>query len=240
MAPQPTTTVGIVQVAWEGAVNAREVVGGVVRMGRREFVTDAGWRAALAAGYRTVVDLRAPWELERVRPGDQTVSDAVARELVVVSTPTEDPEHPEFERLLAPYLDHPRTYPDYLLLFGDRVAAALVAVARAEGPVVVHCAAGRDRTGLVVALGQLVAGWPVADIVAGYVAGAEGSNAHLEHHPHPRERYLVGAEWEAWLGERVAALESFLAGLDVVGFLADEGVSDADVAAIRDRFAPSR
>lgn len=223
------------QVGWDGAVNAHEVVPGIVRMGRREFVTEAGWREALSAGFRTVVDLRASREL-RPRPGDQEVPDAVRAHLQVVAAPTEDPDHPEFERYLGPYLDHPRDYGRYLLLFGDLVAAALLAVATAPGPVVMHCAAGRDRTGLVVALGQLLAGWPVAEIVAGYVAGAEGSNARLADHPHPIERHLEGAEWESWIGERVAALETWLAETDAAAFLAEEGLDADAIAAIRARF----
>lgn len=218
-------------------MNAFEVVPGLVRMARREWLTDAGWRAATSAGYRTVVDLRCPWELARMPlPGDPEVSDAARAGVVVVNAPTEDPEHPEFERVLGPYLDHPRAYPDYVLLFGDRVAAALVALARADGPVIVHCAAGRDRTGLVVALGQKLAGWSDADIVAGYVASATAVNDHHLLRPRPREPHLSGAEWDAWLGERVTALSAFLADLDAAELLRDEGVADADLAAIRARF----
>ncbi|HHU39738.1 MAG TPA: tyrosine-protein phosphatase [Propionibacterium sp.] len=224
-------------LGWAGAINAREVVPGVARMGRRECLTEAGWRDALAAGYRTVVDLRAPWEFERQRPDDARVPDAVRAAVSVVNAPTEDPDHPDFKRLLEPYLDHPSEYETYLRLFGDRVAHALVAVARADGPVIVHCAAGRDRTGLVVALGQLLAGWPVADIVAGYVASADGTNEHFATHDHPVERHRTGEEWDVWVGERVEALEGFLEGFDVTAFLAGHAVSDADVAALRARFA---
>lgn len=42
-------------------------------------------------------------------------------------------------------------------------------VADSEGPVVVHCAAGKDRTGLIVALTHLIAGVHRDDIVADYL-----------------------------------------------------------------------
>lgn len=66
-----------------------------------------------------------------------------------------------------------RHYTGYLSRRPDSVGAALRAVAEAEGAVVVHCAAGKDRTGTVVALALLVAGVPEEDVVADYVLTAE-------------------------------------------------------------------
>ncbi|WP_075200825.1 tyrosine-protein phosphatase [Leucobacter celer] len=51
---------------------------------------------------------------------------------------------------------------------GDRLAAAVIAIAEHPGTVVVHCTAGKDRTGLVVALTRLAAGDPLADVLADY------------------------------------------------------------------------
>ncbi|BCT77380.1 hypothetical protein SCMU_32220 [Sinomonas cyclohexanicum] len=52
-------------VAWEGAVNARRVLGEVYRMGRREWLTERGWRQMHDDGIRTVIDLRNPVEQKR-------------------------------------------------------------------------------------------------------------------------------------------------------------------------------
>lgn len=227
----------MLSIDWEGAVNARRVNERLVRMARREWLTPEGWAAALSEGFATVVDLRSPYEWETVRDGDHELPPALRERIRLLPTPTEDPEHPEFKEFLAPYLDHPDGYATYLRLFGQRVASALLAVAEAPGGVIVHCSAGRDRTGLVVALGQKLAGWDDEDIVDGYAAAAVGINELHRTNPHPIETYLEGEEWEAWLGERVTALRAFLAEIDTERLLAEAGLGRADLEAIRRRFA---
>jgi protein-tyrosine phosphatase len=51
--------------------------------------------------------------------------------------------------------------------------AALRGIATAGGPALVHCAAGKDRTGVVVALALSVAGVRRDAIIADYAASAE-------------------------------------------------------------------
>ena len=64
-------------------------------------------------------------------------------------------------------------YWGYLAQRPDSVVAALRAIAQAKGAVVVHCAAGKDRTGTIVGLGLLVAGVTQDAVVADYAASAE-------------------------------------------------------------------
>lgn len=225
-------------MVFDGAVNAHLVVPGLLRMGRREWVTAEGWHQAFRDGYRAVVDLRSAFEFDVRRRGDAEVPADVLGEFTVVHCPTEDPDHPGFDYPMG-YLDHPRDYPGYLDMFGDKVARAVLAVAHADGPVIVHCSAGRDRTGLVLALGQLVAGWDHERIVEGYIIAAEGINAFQAHNPHPKETHKTGEEWEAWLDERVDALREFLASTDAVAFLRSHGADDGDLAAVVARFAPA-
>ena len=65
-------------------------------------------------------------------------------------------------------------YLGYLHARGDNVIGALRAIATAEeGASVVHCAAGKDRTGVVVAFTLAVAGVPHDEIVADYAMTAD-------------------------------------------------------------------
>jgi protein-tyrosine phosphatase len=67
-----------------------------------------------------------------------------------------------------------RSYLGYLGQRADNVVAALRALASAdEGASVVHCAAGKDRTGVVCALALAVAGVPHEEIVADYAMTAD-------------------------------------------------------------------
>ncbi|MFB0834864.1 tyrosine-protein phosphatase [Arthrobacter halodurans] len=221
------------QVEWEGAVNARHVLGGLYRMGRSEWLTERGWRQAYDDGVRTVIDLRNADERSR-RPTDPAVPDAALAGITVVHRPTEDQNHAEFMELAAPYLSHPRFYPHNLRFFPDKVAAVVRALAAAEGKVIMHCSAGRDRTGLMVTLLLLLA--DRRDLVeAQYDAGARGINDWHRVSPvkHPYERYLPAPEFEPVLRERVAALAEFADGLAVEEFLLGQGCTSAQLAAVR-------
>jgi protein-tyrosine phosphatase len=78
---------------------------------------------------------------------------------------------PEHDRAEPPAV---RSYLGYLSDRADAVVAALRALAEpVDGATVVHCAAGKDRTGVVVALALAVAGVPHEEIVADYAMTAD-------------------------------------------------------------------
>jgi protein tyrosine/serine phosphatase len=78
---------------------------------------------------------------------------------------------PEPDRAEPPAV---RSYLGYLSDRADAVVAALRALAEPiDGASVVHCAAGKDRTGVVVALALAVAGVPHEEIVGDYAMTAE-------------------------------------------------------------------
>ena len=64
-------------------------------------------------------------------------------------------------------------YLGYLDRRPDSVVAALRAIGEADGAVVVHCAAGKDRTGTIVGLALLVVGVTPEAVVADYAASAQ-------------------------------------------------------------------
>ncbi|WP_347058309.1 tyrosine-protein phosphatase [Blastococcus sp. HT6-30] len=67
-----------------------------------------------------------------------------------------------------------RSYLGYLGQRSENVVGALRALSRAEdGASVVHCAAGKDRTGVVCAFALSVAGVPHEEVVADYALTAE-------------------------------------------------------------------
>lgn len=220
---------------WDGAVNAWHVAGGVYRMGRREWLTEAGWQQAFDDGIRTVVDLRNAAEARR-RDTDPVVSDGAWHGLAVVSAPTEDPGHPRFTELCGPYLNDPAFYADNARIFPEKLVGVFRALAAGagRGDVILHCAAGRDRSGMVAAMVQELAGYSDQDIAEGYRRAARGINERYRTHgpPHDRERYLDDAELAPLLDRRGAAVVEFVRALDTRGYLLRHGLSTDELDAV--------
>ncbi|XAS66697.1 tyrosine-protein phosphatase [Micrococcaceae bacterium Sec5.7] len=160
-------------------------------MGRREWLTEAGRQQAYDDGVRTVIDLRNPGEVQR-RDTDPQVDDEVLAGIDVVLAPTEDPDDPEFKAICVPYLNDPSCYADNARLFPEKLAAVFKAIAAAPGGVVIHCGAGRDRSGLIAAMLQDLAGDSDQDIAQGYQLAMRGINERHRTHPtpHPHDRFL--------------------------------------------------
>lgn len=223
------------EVQWEGAVNARTVLGQVYRMGRSEWLTEAGWRALQAQGISTVIDLRNPDERTR-RPTDPVVGPGALAGIKVVNVPTEEGGHAGFEAVATPYLNHPRHYPATLEFFPERIVDVFRALAEARGGVVLHCSAGRDRTGLIVSMLLELAGR--RDLVAAqYEASVRGINHWHRISPtkHPYEHYQEEAVLAPRIAERLSALHLFLDGLAVEEFLLEHGLSAAELEAVKDK-----
>jgi protein-tyrosine phosphatase len=221
-------------VGWDGAVNAWDVAGGVFRMGRREWLTEAGWRQAHDDGVRTVVDLRHPREAQP-RDTDPAVPAAALAGVNIVVAPTEEPGDPRFTAVCGPYLNDPAHYLHNVRLYPDKLVAVFRAVAAAaNGAVVIHCAAGRDRSGMVAAMLQDLAGHPDHLIADGYAKAARGINERYRTHgpPHARERYVHDAELAPLLEQRGRTVVEFVRELDSRAFLLQNGLRETELAAI--------
>jgi protein-tyrosine phosphatase len=165
---------------WEGCLNARDLGGyatedgretrwgTVVRSDSPAALTEAG-RAALASyGVRAIVDLRLPAELADdpnpfAEPGDHGIVytnvsfiDPAAAPPDAVSTLAED-----YLQMLDRYRQ------------GVAESMAAIASAPADGAVLIHCAAGKDRTGLISALLLALVDVPADTIAADYALTAE-------------------------------------------------------------------
>jgi protein-tyrosine phosphatase len=130
-------------------------------------------------------------------------------------------------------MNHPRLYVDILRLFPGQVAAVFKELAAAQGKVVIHCSAGRDRTGLVASL--LLALTGQADRAAGQdELASRGINSWHLVAPvkHPYERYMAEDEIAGIVADRERALNDFVDGLDVRAFLLANGVSAREIAAV--------
>ncbi len=187
----------------DGAVNVRDV-GGLPTEDGRQVVTGrllrgdnlqdlspADVRRLVAGiGLTTVVDLRSPQEIEAEGPGPLTRVGSVrhARHSVLpeVGTATDVAAAAlattRRNGAVSRYPDDLRCgyYLGYLEDRPDQVVAALRGIATAQGAALVHCAAGKDRTGVVVALALRVADVRRDAVIADYAASAERIGAVLD------------------------------------------------------------
>ena len=130
-------------------------------------------------------------------------------------------------------------YLGYLEDRPDSVVAALRAIAGTSGAALVHCAAGKDRTGVIVALALLAIGVERDAVVADYAATAERIGAILAR-LRSSVTYAKGVNQvsDEQHTPRASGMERFLALVDsryggVVQWLADRGFGDADVELLR-------
>ena len=242
-------------IALDGAVNARELGNGLLRADNLQSLTPGDIAELVERrGLRKVVDLRTTAEVELEGPGP-LIADARV-EIEHRSLYPETGGHTDIDaETVVPWRDGARelghegetltvrVYMAYLEHRPDSIVGAVQSIARTDGGVLVHCAAGKDRTGVVVALALAAAGVDRDVIVDDYAATAqriEGIVARLaasptyaaeiraddphSHAPHPatmaRVLELVDAEHggpESWLRTH--------------------GLTGADVAALTTRFA---
>ncbi|GAA1254033.1 tyrosine-protein phosphatase [Prauserella halophila] len=227
-------------MGWEGSYNARDLGGlptadggmitwgAVVRSEEPRWLTGAGWRSVWEHGVRTIVDLR----------NDDERADAVVAEGIDVVHAPLDPVGDDFWTYYAETGLHatPLCYRDLLDKRPDLVATAVRAVATARsGGVLVHCAGGRDRTGLLVLILLGLVGVPGDVIADDYELSRQrlpGMWARLGM-PDDEPKIL-----DLLASHGTTPREAFLdvhAGLDAEGLLRAEGLEDADLAALRHR-----
>ena len=167
------------QIKIDGCYNLRDVGGYSTSDGRRtrwrallrsdslHRLTPGGWRELHEHGLRTIVDLRRPGEIARA--GYQIADEADAR---YVHIPIFDDE--AYHTVDAPARDLPELYRLLLDHRAAQFAAVLRAVsAKGAAPALIHCAVGKDRTGLAVALALSVAGVPRETIATDYALSYE-------------------------------------------------------------------
>ncbi len=193
-------------MAWidlEGAVNVRDVgglptgdggqtaYGRLLRSENLQELSPADVRKLVGEiGVTTVVDLRTTAEVESEGPGPLDAvpgvrhayhpvlpelgsrTDAVAEALLVSKAARDRSRFPD-DIMCGHYLGYLEERP-------EEVTGALRSIATSPGAAIVHCAAGKDRTGVIVALALTVAGVKPEAIVADYMATGERIDAIIE------------------------------------------------------------
>jgi protein-tyrosine phosphatase len=184
-----TATFAPTWIDLEGAVNARAVVPGrLLRSDNLQGLTPADIAHLLDDhGVSAIVDLRTGAEVRLEGPGPLTRESRVVIEHR--SLYTEAGQHTDAIQAdtIIPWqngvhgADLPdetptvRAYCGYLEHRPDSIVASLRTIADPPGggSVLIHCAAGKDRTGLIIAMAMEVAGAPRDAIVADYARTSE-------------------------------------------------------------------
>ena len=187
------------RLRWPDLRNARDL-GGIatidggqirertlIRTDNHDRLDLAGRAAIRSYGVSRIVDLR--WEWEASKYPSPLAADERYRLVPACFDPTGDEDIPSDSYRLM--VDASR----------DRLAAALTAIAEAPpGGVVLHCHAGRDRTGVVVALALHLAGASAESIATDYAlsdnsppATMVNTLAHLAAEYGGVAEYLIGS-----------------------------------------------
>ncbi|MDR3514137.1 MAG: tyrosine-protein phosphatase [Caulobacteraceae bacterium] len=156
------------------AAGARIHPGRLYRSAHHGRATDADLEAIAGLGIAVVVDLRRPNERHR-EPSRRPPGFAAE----VIETDVGDlDEDPWWDFVKSSDLSE-QAFHDYLMGYyraapfesrlADLYSRYFAALAEAEGPVLIHCAAGKDRTGILAALTHHLIGVHPDDIVADYL-----------------------------------------------------------------------
>jgi protein tyrosine/serine phosphatase len=212
-----------------------------------------------ALDVRTVADLRTGVEVESEGPGPMTREPSVeirhlslfpeAGQNTDAVADNEDDDGP----VVLPWQNRERTesederrrgaagiYLSYLDDRADSIIAALRLIAYSPGATVVHCAAGKDRTGVVVAMALAEVGVEPEAIVDDYAQSAERTAATIRRLA-ARRTYAADLLADVDIDKhkpRASTMQRLLAAIDEVhggvpAWLRAHGWSEADAAALR-------
>ena len=202
-------------------------------------------------GVRSVADLRTHVEREHEGPGPLTELDDV--DIVHLSLFPESGDRTDlaadgkvilpWERRNAEQSQERRgtsgVYLGYLDDRADSIIAALRLIAHSDGATIVHCAAGKDRTGTVVALALSEVGVTRAAIVEDYARSSERIEAIFDRLRATRTYARDLADTQAHEhAPRESTMQRLLDAIDsefggVAAWLRAHGWTDEDAAALR-------
>jgi protein-tyrosine phosphatase len=238
----------------DGAVNARVVIPGVLlRADNLQSLSAEDVRRLVEEeSLEVVLDLRTDTEVRSEGPGPITTEPAVRiehRSLYPDSGGNTDldaavkPWGREDEQGLPDETPVVQAYVSYLRRRPDSIVGSVRTIARAEGAVLVHCAAGKDRTGVVVAVTLDAAGVDREVIVSDYLATEERIHAIFDRLlSSPTYRDELKDTYPATHAPVAETMERVLALLDEgfggsAAWLTAHGLGEADLERLRRRVA---
>jgi protein tyrosine/serine phosphatase len=190
-------------------------------------LTDAGRDAMRAHGIRTVIDLRGPDEVAEVR--SPYAEGATYRHVTFIHGRTMGLHRAAADATMSAELRR-------LAEPESGLREIVREIARATPGTLIHCLAGRDRTGIVVAVVLAAIGVPDEEIVADYVASdaelADEYERFTAERPELRAEIFAAIERRAWTMEQVLATIRTDHG-DGAGYLRSAGVAPEDVDLLR-------
>ena len=231
-------------LGWDGCYNARDVGGYPTADGRTVRwgallrsdnlcrLTTAGRQQLIDAGVLTIVDLRSTHELEIDPPpyGANTGPGAVPLYLNLPVLDYDDQDTMARLRRVRGLGE------DYCILvdgFRRHFGRVLQAIADAPpGGVLVHCHAGKDRTGIVVALLLALVGVPDDVIVEDYAVSQQHLWPLWEQQRRAGQTIPPNAPPEA-MAELLACVERDYGG--AVGYMRAAGLDEASIRRLRER-----
>lgn len=159
-------------VAGEGeglllADGSRMAVGVVFRSGKLAPLTSADRKKLVDAGLSDIYDLRTPAVISRTP--DPAVKGAERHEANIFAVRASDPVRPGS---VAEARTHMRTINRNFVASPaqrEAIASVLESIADDDGPVLVHCTEGKDRTGWISAMLQLIAGADEETVIEQYL-----------------------------------------------------------------------
>jgi protein tyrosine/serine phosphatase len=240
----------------EGTANARVVTPGVLlRSDNLQALTPGDvHRLVEHEALEVVIDLRTELEVELEGPGPLTHEPRVRiehRSLYPRSGGNTDLDAATVnlwaQRDRSEWPDEPpvvQAYLSYLTARPDSMVASIRTIANARRAVLVHCAAGKDRTGMVVALAQDAAGVDREVIFDDYLATGQRIDAIMARLMSSRtyRSELEGHDPRAH-APRPGTMDRVFDLLDQrfggsAPWLSAHGLSDAELERLRARMAP--
>jgi len=190
----------IIDIELSAPVNLRDlggiaIDGGVLRPGfaiRTDdlaYVTRDAADALLSSGVTAIIDLRSPAEVSATGRGLLAEHAVAYHHLPLIASVAESMTGDR--RSFGPEAMG-AMYVRMVEGAAPQLVTALNIIAYTPGATAFHCAAGRDRTGVLAAMLLLVLGASDDDIVTDYARTAENMAAILE-----RTRPVMGAMWSA-------------------------------------------